>query len=411
MGRLLGAMRGGFVVRPSLRGNRCTHVRPFIKLLLGLLAMSILLAHDSLPAGNLVFLVTTRRALCATAPSPKSAFPGHGPSNGIGSGSVFIGVAAGGMVVLRAAGASATIRRVSPTTGGPGNASKSTPPGSSVEASPSPSEVAHESSSPVAHESSSPAAPKAVSMPDPSAPAQQNSAPGGQKEIPQEIAKSSVLNAPKQTPTLRPLPSKQKDALPVEAFAEVKAEMERAMARVEELEIVADDRDKRLRESEKRATESGREKEQALARVQELEERLGAVEARASGLESLLSGIGTSVGAALRNSEVVAGDLSLFDSALHEAAANKEIAAEIAQEKQQIVELAMGLETALSASEVRVKILEVAEARAKKLGEGLTTIFSKIGANQRGGFFSSFFGRSEDDMIRDTLAQIDDLKK
>jgi len=208
--------------------------------------------------------------------------------------------------------------------------------------------------------------------------------------------------------------------------------MGRALQRVEELEIQGDFASKKISElesereealsqaqksskdaeaSSERAEKAEKELEAALERMQELEAKIGPLEARAEGLSSLLTGIGRSVGAALKDTEVADGDLSLFDATLDDK--------ERLEESKEKLELDLGetqaqvgnLSKKLTFAEGKAKLLVAAEARIKKLTQGLAQITEKSGANGRSGFLGAIFGRSEEQMIQDTLDQLDDLKK
>merc|ERR1740120_247247 len=207
--------------------------------------------------------------------------------------------------------------------------------------------------------------------------------------------------------------------------------MDRAKQRVEELEVQSDasqgriaaleserqeaeSRAERFREDAEanlaRANQAEKELEAARERLKELEAKIGPLEARNEGLSSLLTGIGRRVGAALKDSEVADGDLSLFDSALEDKA-NLEVKTEQLEQEVEEAQVEIGdMSQKLVVADGKAKLLEKAEARAKKLSQGLRQIMEKSGASTRAGFFGAIFGRSEDEMIQDTLAQIDDMK-
>eukprot|EP00931_Biecheleriopsis_adriatica_P081947 TRINITY_DN5530_c0_g1_i1.p1 TRINITY_DN5530_c0_g1~~TRINITY_DN5530_c0_g1_i1.p1 ORF type:complete len:833 (+),score=198.31 TRINITY_DN5530_c0_g1_i1:100-2598(+) len=206
-----------------------------------------------------------------------------------------------------------------------------------------------------------------------------------------------------------------KAASPVDAELDaalkfLQGEWERAISRVEELEIEGEARDLKTQAGESKLLALEKEKNQAQSKVRELEvivvelqQKLKTVEARANGLQDSLSRIGTSVGSELKNSDLTGHEVSLYDSAMQDSAKNKQIAAQLTEEN-------AGLLSELNVAQTRERLLEVAEDRASKLSEGLKKIFTGIGANKRMGFFGWLFGRSEEDMIDDTLAEIDRLK-
>jgi len=201
------------------------------------------------------------------------------------------------------------------------------------------------------------------------------------------------------------------------------------MARVQELEEslqVADARAKSLEESkaagdaraldlqafEDAARQSEEERDQAMARVQELEESLRVMDARAKGLEESLTLIGRSVGAELRKSDLADNEASAFESALKELGDAQQKASLLEQEKQQVIAREENLRGRLEAFQTRLKDYEDASQRAERLAAGVQEIYTRIGADQRKGIFSFFGGsQTDEDMIKDTLAQIDDLKK
>ncbi|CAK0907663.1 unnamed protein product, partial [Prorocentrum cordatum] len=228
-----------------------------------------------------------------------------------------------------------------------------------------------------------------------------------------------------------PAPAAKSVGISEQDLKMIRKDMDRAKQRVEELEVQSDAskgrisaleserqdaeaRAERFREDAEanlaRADRAEKELEAARERLKELEAKIGPLEARAEGLSSLLTGIGRSVGAALKDSEVADGDLSLFDTALADKANLEAKTYELEQMVDESQVVIGDMSQKLTSAEKQAQLLEKAQTRANKLSQGLRKIMEKSGANTRGGFLGALFGRSEDEMIQDTLDQIDDMK-
>lgn len=262
-----------------------------------------------------------------------------------------------------------------------------------------------------------------------------------QAKVKAEELQAKAAAEPKAQPKAAPVPKKvSASQLPTEEeVKEIKMEMERAMFRVEALEVERDDRDSKLiatkdtiayilkekaralaiasaalkevEVSKSKLVESVLERESALARIKELEAAMGALETRAMGLESTLSLIGTSVGAALRNTSIVAEDVSLFDKALSDATELNRKSAVLEKEKEASLMRADGLEKDLGETQKKLKLLERAAERAMTLAAGVKEIFSKTSASSAVSFFSFFQGpKTEEEMIKDTIKELEDLR-
>ncbi|CAK0821801.1 unnamed protein product [Prorocentrum cordatum] len=198
------------------------------------------------------------------------------------------------------------------------------------------------------------------------------------------------------------------------------SELEAAQLRLEELEAMAvplqaaESRVRSLLEEAganlARADRAERELEAARMRVAELEAAAAPLEARAASLSSLLAGIGCTVGAALKDTEAADDGLTLFEAAVREKEALEARAQQLEQEVDQAQAVVGDLTERVSLAEGRARLLAAAEARAEALAAGLRQISERSGAGGRAGLLGSLFGRSEEEMLQDTLAQIEDLQ-
>lgn len=166
-------------------------------------------------------------------------------------------------------------------------------------------------------------------------------------------------------------------------------------------------------------------KDEAVAQAGELTGKVVRLQTRAKGLESALTGMTASMSAALKDTDLSGGDVSIYDQALNDAETIREQAEELEQEKDQSIAKAEELSDELDESRQKLKLLDKAEARAQKLSEGLKQIFKKVGANKRrltpaaglDRFMSFFTGDSkeaepdDDEMLQDTIDEIDELNE
>jgi hypothetical protein len=166
-------------------------------------------------------------------------------------------------------------------------------------------------------------------------------------------------------------------------------------------------------------------KDEAVAQASELSSKVVRLETRAKGLEKALTGMTASMSAALKDTDLSGGDVSIYDQAINDAETIREKAEELEQEKDRTIVKAEELSDELDESRQKLKLLERAEARAQKLSEGLKQIFKKVGANKRrltpaaglGNLISFFTGENseaepdDDEMLQDTIDEIDELNE